>query len=63
MNAGRNEFWDGLVGDRVSHDPPKSPLKRGTFKGRGDGSTLNLPVPPLKRGARGDRDLRHNPLK
>lgn len=38
-------------------DPPKSPLKRGTL----------IPVPPLKRGARGDQAkylilLRH-PLK
>ncbi|MCC3594157.1 tetratricopeptide repeat protein [Microcoleus sp. PH2017_28_MFU_U_A] len=32
-----------------SLDPPKSPLKRGTLKA--------LPVPPLRRGARGDRDL------
>ena len=33
-----------------SLDPPKSPLKRGTLKA--------LPVPPLRRGARGDRDLK-----
>ncbi|MEG4322807.1 MULTISPECIES: tetratricopeptide repeat protein [unclassified Microcoleus] len=34
-----------------SLDPPKSPLKRGTLK--------VLPVPPLRRGARGDRaDIR-----
>jgi tetratricopeptide (TPR) repeat protein len=33
-----------------SLDPPKSPLKRGTLKA--------LPVPPLRRRARGDRDLK-----
>jgi hypothetical protein len=41
-----------LTIDRVNHDPPKSPLKRGT---------LNLPhVPPFLRGARGDQDSRNN---
>jgi GH3 auxin-responsive promoter len=41
-----------LTIDRINHDPPKSPLKRGT---------LNLPhVPPFLRGARGDHDLRDN---
>jgi hypothetical protein len=35
-----------LIVDRVNHDPPKSPLKRGT---------LRFLVPPFLRGARGDR--------
>jgi len=31
----------------TNDDPPKSPLKRGTLR--------KSPVPPLKRGARGDQ--------
>ena len=33
----------------LSLDPPKSPLRRGTRE--------KIPVPPLIRGARGDRTL------
>ncbi len=36
-----------LVGKQNVLDPPKSPLRRGTF----------IPVPPLKRGARGDQQM------